>query len=182
MNNGSARKSRPPPQHPSPAPPPKHQALSQEEDFVDEDVFLDENLLDEDALILRDIEERQALASRISKWARPPLSQDYLSQSKSIGESNFVVILLPGMLHSMVLILTACVSFCFFVFGVSVFQQLEIDYVIGESHKELLPNLSGPAAILRIFGVTREGLCSSKKLKFICYSNEQFCPEENGNH
>ncbi|TYK07460.1 DNA polymerase delta catalytic subunit [Cucumis melo var. makuwa] len=122
MNNGSARKSRPPPQHPSPAPPPKHQALSQEEDFVDEDVFLDDNLLDEDALILRDIEERQALASRISKWARPPLSQDYLSQSKSI-----------------------------------VFQQLEIDYVIGESHKELLPNLSGPAAILRIFGVTREG-------------------------
>uniref|UniRef100_A0A0A0KIW2 DNA polymerase n=1 Tax=Cucumis sativus TaxID=3659 RepID=A0A0A0KIW2_CUCSA len=122
MNNGNARKSRPPPHHPSPAPPPKHQALSQEEDFVDEDVFLDESLLDEDALILRDIEERQALASRISKWARPPLSQDYLSQSKSI-----------------------------------VFQQLEIDYVIGESHKELLPNLSGPAAILRIFGVTREG-------------------------
>ncbi|KAJ4751824.1 DNA polymerase [Rhynchospora pubera] len=38
-----------------------------------------------------------------------------------------------------------------------VFQQLEIDYIIGESHKELLPNWSGPAAILRIFGVTREG-------------------------
>ncbi|KAJ1685857.1 hypothetical protein LUZ63_017247 [Rhynchospora breviuscula] len=37
------------------------------------------------------------------------------------------------------------------------FQQLEIDYIIGESHKELLPNCSGPAAILRIFGVTREG-------------------------
>ncbi|CAD6254475.1 unnamed protein product [Miscanthus lutarioriparius] len=37
------------------------------------------------------------------------------------------------------------------------FQQLEIDYVIGESHKELLPNSSGSAAILRIFGVTREG-------------------------
>jgi len=37
------------------------------------------------------------------------------------------------------------------------FQQLEIDYVIGESHKELLPNSSGPAAILRIFGVTRDG-------------------------
>lgn len=29
--------------------------------------------------------------------------------------------------------------------------------MIGESHRELLPNLSGPAAILRIFGVTREG-------------------------
>ncbi|XP_020112061.1 DNA polymerase delta catalytic subunit [Ananas comosus] len=38
-----------------------------------------------------------------------------------------------------------------------VFQQLEIDYVIGESHRELLHNSSGPAAILRIFGVTREG-------------------------
>ncbi|KAL1810251.1 hypothetical protein ACET3Z_027241 [Daucus carota] len=34
--------------------------------------------------------------------------------------------------------------------------QLEIDYVIGESHKELSPNFSGPAAIIRIFGVTRE--------------------------
>ncbi|XP_022132709.1 DNA polymerase delta catalytic subunit [Momordica charantia] len=87
-----------------------------------DDVFLDETLLDEDALILRDIDERLALASRLSKWTRPPLSQDYLSQSKSI-----------------------------------VFQQLEIDYVIGDSHKELLSNLSGPAAILRIFGVTREG-------------------------
>ncbi|XP_074567466.1 DNA polymerase delta catalytic subunit [Curcuma longa] len=38
-----------------------------------------------------------------------------------------------------------------------VFQQLEIDYVIGESHKELLLSSSGPSAILRIFGVTREG-------------------------
>uniref|UniRef100_A0A166HRJ3 Receptor ligand binding region domain-containing protein n=1 Tax=Daucus carota subsp. sativus TaxID=79200 RepID=A0A166HRJ3_DAUCS len=37
-------------------------------------------------------------------------------------------------------------------------QQLEIDYVIGESHKELLPNSSDPAAIIRIFGVTREGI------------------------
>lgn len=44
----------------------------------------------------------------------------------------------------------------FFV-ALLVFQQLEIDYVIGESHKELLPNSSGPAAIIRIFGVTREG-------------------------
>jgi len=38
-----------------------------------------------------------------------------------------------------------------------VFQQLEIDYVIGETHKELLPDRSGSAAILRIFGVTGEG-------------------------
>ena len=43
-------------------------------------------------------------------------------------------------------------------FGFAVFQQLEIDYVIGESHKELLPKSSGQAAIIRIFGVTREGL------------------------
>ncbi|GKB12163.1 DNA polymerase delta catalytic subunit, partial [Tanacetum coccineum] len=39
----------------------------------------------------------------------------------------------------------------------TVFQQLEIDYVIGESHKGLIPNASGPAAIIRIFGVTQEG-------------------------
>lgn len=38
------------------------------------------------------------------------------------------------------------------------FQQLEIDYIIAEGHKELLPNSSGQAAILRIFGVTKEGL------------------------
>lgn len=37
------------------------------------------------------------------------------------------------------------------------FQQLEIDYVVGESHKELLPDRSGPAAVIRIYGVTREG-------------------------
>ncbi|XP_020588039.1 DNA polymerase delta catalytic subunit [Phalaenopsis equestris] len=44
-----------------------------------------------------------------------------------------------------------------FIFFDAVFQQLEIDYVIGETHKELLPMSSGPAAILRIFGVTKEG-------------------------
>ncbi|KAL3844768.1 hypothetical protein ACJIZ3_002171 [Penstemon smallii] len=38
-----------------------------------------------------------------------------------------------------------------------VFQQLEIDYIIGDSHKEFLPSSSGPAAIIRIFGVTKEG-------------------------
>ncbi|XP_024377944.1 DNA polymerase delta catalytic subunit isoform X2 [Physcomitrium patens] len=38
-----------------------------------------------------------------------------------------------------------------------VFQQLEIDYIIGESHKELCPYRSGPAAVLRMFGVTQEG-------------------------
>ncbi|KAF6167139.1 hypothetical protein GIB67_029777 [Kingdonia uniflora] len=42
-----------------------------------------------------------------------------------------------------------------------IFQQLEIDHVIAESNKLLLPQSSGPAAILRIFGVTREGLILS---------------------
>ncbi|XP_048335093.2 DNA polymerase delta catalytic subunit isoform X2 [Ziziphus jujuba] len=128
MNKGSGRK-RPPPstqQNASPAnPPPKHHAgASLEDEFLDEDVFLDETLISEDqeSLILRHLQDRQALASRLSKWVRPPLSDSYLSQSQSV-----------------------------------VFQQLEIDYVIGESHRQLLPNSSGPAAIIRIFGVTREG-------------------------
>jgi len=30
--------------------------------------------------------------------------------------------------------------------------------VIGESHREFLLNISGPAAIIRIFGATKEGL------------------------
>ncbi|KAL4323409.1 hypothetical protein GQ457_11G012850 [Hibiscus cannabinus] len=107
MNKGGNPRKRPPPSSShQPSPATKHQATaptppppSTEEDFVDEDVFLDETLL-----------------------ARPPLSDAYISQSRSI-----------------------------------VFQQLEIDYVIGESHKALLPDSSGPAAIIRIFGVTGEG-------------------------
>ncbi|PRQ49453.1 putative DNA-directed DNA polymerase [Rosa chinensis] len=125
-NNGKTRKRPAPPQKPSPVnpPPPKQRAASQEEEeFLDEDVFLDETLLEtEDDLILRDSEQRQSLASRLTRWARPPLSDAYKSASKSI-----------------------------------LFQQLEIDYVIGESNRELLPNWSGPAAIIRIFGVTKEG-------------------------
>ncbi|XP_027357165.1 DNA polymerase delta catalytic subunit isoform X2 [Abrus precatorius] len=118
----NANRKRPAP--PSQLPPAKQALTTEEEDFVDEDVFLDETLVseDEESLILRDIEQRQALASRLSKWTRPSLSPEYLSQSRSV-----------------------------------IFQQLEIDYVIGESHKELLPNSSGPAAIIRIFGVTKEG-------------------------
>ncbi|MED6216571.1 DNA polymerase delta catalytic subunit [Stylosanthes scabra] len=124
MSSGGRKRPAPPPSQPSPATQPKTQALSQEDDFVDEDVFLAETLIteDEESLILRDIEQRQALANRLSKWTRPPLSSDYVSQSCSV-----------------------------------LFQQLEIDYVIGESHKELMPNSSGPAAIIRIFGVTKEG-------------------------
>lgn len=124
--NGNTRKRPPPTSQPTPSPPaPKHQATTPavDDEFVDEDVFLDETLIaEEENLILRDLEERQALASRLAKWSRPPLSHEYTSQSRSI-----------------------------------IFQQLEIDYVIGESNKELLPDRSGVAAIIRIFGVTREG-------------------------
>ncbi|XP_023636370.1 DNA polymerase delta catalytic subunit isoform X2 [Capsella rubella] len=38
-----------------------------------------------------------------------------------------------------------------------IFQQLEIDSIISESHKELLPASSGQAPIIRMFGVTKEG-------------------------
>ncbi|KAH9717339.1 DNA polymerase delta catalytic subunit [Citrus sinensis] len=126
-SNGSARK-RPPPT-PKESWPNKQQATTPttpviDDEFLDEDVFLDETLLpeDEESLILRDIEQRQDFASRLAKWARPPLSSAYVSQRQSI-----------------------------------MFQQLDIDYVIGDSNRELLPHSSGPAAIIRIFGVTREG-------------------------
>ncbi|XP_034213465.1 DNA polymerase delta catalytic subunit isoform X2 [Prunus dulcis] len=123
MNKGISRKRPAPTQQPSPANPPKQHATSQEDEFLDEDVFLDETLFEtEDDLILRDIEERQSLASRLTKWARPSISHAYSSASRSIA-----------------------------------FQQLEIDYVVGDSNRELLPNWSGSAAIIRIFGVTKEG-------------------------
>lgn len=97
MNKGgNSRKRPPPPSSHQPSPALKHQATtptppppSTEEDFVDEDVFFDETLMGEEdveSLILRDFEERQALASRLSKWARPPLSDAYISQSRSIGK------------------------------------------------------------------------------------------------
>ncbi|MBA0816533.1 hypothetical protein Gohar_001184 [Gossypium harknessii] len=142
IKGGNPRKRPPPPSSHQPSPASKHQATtptppppSTEEDFVDEDVFFDETLMGEEdveSLILRDFEERQALASRLSKWARPLLSDAHISQSRSIA--------LPSSLAA-----------------VLVFQQLEIDYVIGESHKGLLPDSSGQAAIIRIFGVTGEG-------------------------
>lgn len=120
MNGGNSRKRQPPSQQPSPVPQ-KHHATTEEEEF-DEDVYLPDDLIDEDSQILRDIDERSAKLARLSKWVRPHLSQSYKTQSQSI-----------------------------------VFQQLEIDYVIGDSPKEILPNRSGSAAIIRIFGVTREG-------------------------
>ncbi|CAH9112554.1 unnamed protein product [Cuscuta epithymum] len=123
MKAANARKRPPSAVTPSPQQQQKKQHATVEED-VDEDIFLEETLLqyDEDTQVLRELEEKHAIAERLCKWKRPPLSQAYLSQSQSI-----------------------------------IFQQLEIDYVIGESHKELLPKSSGAAAIIRIFGVTREG-------------------------
>ncbi|CAH8355060.1 unnamed protein product [Eruca vesicaria subsp. sativa] len=128
MNRGGNSKKRPSPS--TTLPPGKHRATATptpspafgtlEDEFVDEDVFVDE--IDEESLILRDMEEREALSARSSTWARPPLSPAYLASSHSI-----------------------------------IFQQLEIDYVIKEIHKELLPGSSGQAAVIRIFGVTREG-------------------------
>lgn len=129
MNRAGNSKKRPPPSTTLPAgkhratgttPSPSPIAGTLEDEFVDEDVFADE--VDEESLILRDMEEREALSARSSTWARPPLSPAYLANSQSI-----------------------------------IFQQLEIDYVIKEVHKELLPGSSGQAAVIRIFGVTREG-------------------------
>ncbi|KAM7256627.1 hypothetical protein ACFE04_012368 [Oxalis oulophora] len=128
MKKGGNPRKRPSPATPHHAPPPKQQATMKtptvDDEFMDEDVFLEETLIkeDEEALILRHLEEREAFASRLSKWARPLLSAGYVSQTESV-----------------------------------VFQQLEIDHIIGESHKELLPKSSGPAAIIRVFGVTKEG-------------------------
>lgn len=87
MNNNS--KKRPPPPSSAKQNQQKHHAAAAvEEEEMDEDVFLDETLIlqgEEEALVLRDIEEQEALASRLHKWKRPALSQPYLSQSKNIG-------------------------------------------------------------------------------------------------
>ena len=92
MSSNTRKRPAPPPmKKPSPAAQtPKHQAASQEDEFVDEDVFLvdpDEALILEDEEILRDIEDRRAVACRLAKWTRPPLSDAYVSQSRSVGES-----------------------------------------------------------------------------------------------
>ena len=103
MNKGGNPRKRPPPQSQhQPSPATKLQATAQapptpptEEDFVDEDVFLEETLMGEEdveSLILRDVEQRQALASRLSKWARPPVSGVYISRSCSIGKFNIATI------------------------------------------------------------------------------------------
>lgn len=86
MSNNASRKRAPPP--PSQPPPAKQALMTQEEEFMDEDVFINETLVseDEESLILRDIEQRQALANRLSKWTRPPLSADYVAGTRSVRE------------------------------------------------------------------------------------------------
>ncbi|CAL9107250.1 unnamed protein product [Musa acuminata var. zebrina] len=159
MSGGNAKRRGGPPPAPASNPSKRFQPGSQnpqppqqplngvaaEEEMMDEDVFLEETLLryeeDEEAvLLLRD----EAFSSRLSRWRRPALSPSHLSGCESIGTDALVRVQLQN-----------CLFLTRFLYAV--FQQLEIDYVIGESHKELLPNSSGPAAILRIFGVTREG-------------------------
>lgn len=84
MNGGNSKKRTAPQQQPSPAQQ-KHHAAMEEEEF-DEDVYYSQDgLIDEDTQILRDIEERSAKKLRLSKWARPQLSESYKSQSQSIG-------------------------------------------------------------------------------------------------
>lgn len=157
-SNTRKRPAPPPPQKPSPAAQtPKHHAASQEDEFVDEDVYLDESetLILEDEEILRDIEDRRTVACRLAKWTRPPLSDAYVSQSRSVGES---ISTRSGVLHFHSARVSAKnLNFFLLLLFLLVFQQLEIDYVIGETHKVLLPNSSGSAAIIRIFGVTSEG-------------------------
>jgi len=105
----------------APNPPSKRFQPSEEEEELDEDVFLEETLLRDEELLQDSGVE--GLASRLSKWKRPPLPSAYTTSASQSIE----------------------------------FQQLDIDYIIGESHREILPHSTGQAAILRIFGVTQEG-------------------------
>ncbi|CAI0428312.1 unnamed protein product [Linum tenue] len=124
MNRAGNAKKRPPPAKPAQPPPAaKVQAIGPEDDFVDEDVFLEETLIAEDEVNINREWGKESLATHLAKWKRPALSADYVSQSKSI----------------------------------IAFQQLELDYIVGESPKELVGNWSGPAPVIRIFGVTAEG-------------------------
>ncbi|KAL2325647.1 hypothetical protein Fmac_024705 [Flemingia macrophylla] len=59
--------------------------MTQEEKFMDEEVFLDETLLSTN---------EKSLATRLSKWTRPPLHADYVSQSRSVV-SQFLIFAFP---------------------------------------------------------------------------------------
>jgi len=157
MSNNPSRKRAAAPLQPPPA---KQALMTQEEEFMDEDVFTEQTLGDIDQTLC-DIEQRQTLAARLSKWKRPPLSADYVAHSRSVGEYfSLINCLIFGVRILFYPVISGILLFCALSlrFRLLVFQQLEIDDVIGESHRELLPNLFGPAAIIRIFGVTKEGL------------------------
>lgn len=93
MNNGKSKK-RAAPAPPAKTPPVKQHATTdiEEDEMLDEDVFLDETLLyDEEEMLMRDMDEREAVASRLAKWKRPALSPAYLSQSTNICECSICV-------------------------------------------------------------------------------------------
>lgn len=56
-----------------------------EEEELDEDVFLEETLLQYE----EEESQHRALADRLAKWKRPPLSQSYQSQSQNIGNCSY---------------------------------------------------------------------------------------------
>lgn len=90
MNNYKRRA----PAAPSPMNPPKKAHPQEEEEEMDEDVYLDETLLqvqDEEEMLLRDSQVFESLAACLSRWKRPPLSQAYLSHSQAVGEFRISV-------------------------------------------------------------------------------------------
>ncbi|GJN07344.1 hypothetical protein PR202_ga25168 [Eleusine coracana subsp. coracana] len=148
----------------TPQPPPPAAAAApaaEEEDMMDEDVFLDEAILAEDEAALLMVQRDEALASRLSRWKRPALPADLVAGcSRAVGTTHppfraiFFDLYFDGLDSVCSWLIGVCVTVKRADWGTAL---LEIDYIIGESHKQLLPNSSGPAAILRIFGVTKEG-------------------------
>jgi hypothetical protein len=58
--------------------------------MMDEDVFLDEAILEEDEAALLLLDRDEALASRLSRWKRPALPADLVSGcSRSVGTAPF---------------------------------------------------------------------------------------------
>ncbi|EYU20983.1 hypothetical protein MIMGU_mgv1a026222mg [Erythranthe guttata] len=80
--------------------------------------------------------DRRVILDWRANWKRPDLSGSCLSQSQNIGHCN--------LLYNMHAEVTG-------------FDSLEIDYVVGDGRNEFLQSFSGLAAIIRIFGVTKEG-------------------------
>ncbi|KAF5180820.1 Dna polymerase delta catalytic subunit, partial [Thalictrum thalictroides] len=127
MNNSNSKKRTPPPS----STPTQQQPPKRFQPIMDEDEMIDEDVFLEETLLR---EEEEAMILRDSEERKQALA------------SRLTIWKRPSLSHSYVSQTSNII-----------FQQLEIDYVIGERNKEFLPNSSGPAAILRIFGVTREG-------------------------